>query len=378
MRELAPADTAPEALNGIERPARNKKLLTNIHSFRALAIFLIVAGHTFFPLSNATATRVIVDTLDDSSIFFVFVAGYLFRHLHGDYHFFGYLRKKFTNVILPYLFVATPGVILAVGRRHDLLRYPQLAGHHLPFRMAWFYIHSGAQINSALWYIPMITLMYLAAPALSAVIRNPRWYGVIIPLTALSMLIHRMPVSEKTDIVHLWLYFLPAYMLGMWFSQFGEELLGGLDRRLGLLLILIVACVAAMPILITGHVGNYTESGYFTFESGIIDWTFLQKAVLAMLLVVAFRRLPKAAHRVLAPLGDASFAIYFVHMYWLALLLRLFPLQGMSGPAANWQDAHGDLLQWISFTVATMALSYATAATVKKLAPRWHRSLIGY
>ena len=78
-------------------------------------------------------------------------------------------------------------------------------------------------MNFALWFIPMITIFYVAAPLFSAMIRHPVSYWILPPLVVLSALIHRVP-NPGLAIVHMALYLLPAYIAGMWCSQLGAAL----------------------------------------------------------------------------------------------------------------------------------------------------------
>lgn len=345
-----------------------KAFLTNIHTLRALAIAFIVGGHVSAQLrifDPSPALSALSTLLDDGSVLFVFVAGYLFQHLSAGYRYLPYLRKKFMTVIVPYLLVSIPAVYIAVAWHGANPPYPELVGHSWAYQAAWYYLKGGAHLNCALWFVPMIALYYLAAPAFMAFIKKPQLYALILPLFVLSAVIKRPPFPNL-DILHLALYMLPCYLMGMVCSQFGDPVLEVFEHPPWLAWVL---CAAAwlLPLSVSGHAGNVQESGYFTFEHGWVDWLFVQKSLMAVLLTVALKHFPVFLHRRLAPLAETSFAIFFVHVYWLFLIVRL------AGPALP-----EGIVGWATVTALVLSLSFMTATVAKAAFPRYSRFLIGY
>jgi peptidoglycan/LPS O-acetylase OafA/YrhL len=367
---------APSGDSASRTTAGSKSRLSNIQSLRGFTICLIVMGHTAIaPFHSLTLNHYIKDTLNNTTCIFTFIAGYLFQYLHKRYQFGDYLRKKGTNVILPYVVTAAYSVYLSAANHRGAFAW--LDNHSFMYRVAWLYLHPAAQVNYTLWFIGMIVMLYLTAPAFSAVIRHPRWYLVIVPLLCLSALIHRSTLSETFSLVHMWLYFIPIYMLGMWFSQQGEAKAIALLRDSPYLAsALCLVALIALPILTPlSHNGNYTETGYFIFRTGVVDWNLFDKLALAMLLIVGFRHLPAVVHRFLDPLGDTSFSIYFVHYYLISMLANLRPFATVQGTDGR---HYTDPLHCILFTVTVIAASYLMAVLVKYLVPKHHRMLIGY
>ncbi|MES2662336.1 MAG: acyltransferase [Pseudomonadota bacterium] len=357
---------SPETLT--TSTSQPKNFLNNIHSLRALAIFLIVSGHTLgeFPWRDLEPLMWMLDILENGTIIFVFVAGYLFHHLHHRFQFKIYIQKKCTSVILPYLIVSLPAIFLATKNNHAEQIYSQLAGHSLFYQYAWFYIKGGAHLNYALWFIPMIAIFYLAAPLFMHFIKCPRYYYLIIPFTMLSLLIKRT-TFPNLNTFHLAIYTLPAYLLGMWCSQFGEQAFKKFEAKPLLNWFLIVG-VWVSPLMIDSYTGNYVESGYLTFDSGLIDWLFAQKLILAVLLTIAFKHLPNQMHRLVAPLAETSFAIFFVHLYWLLVLDRLL---------APYQ-LEASIFLWFIFSVIILGLSHLIALSFRFVFKERSKYLIAY
>jgi peptidoglycan/LPS O-acetylase OafA/YrhL len=356
--------------------AESKSRLGNIQSLRGLTICLIVMTHTTIaPFHSHTLNHYIKDTLNNTTCIFTFIAGYLFQYLHKRYQFGDYFRKKYTNVLLPYIVTCAYSVYVSAQYHRDA--YAWLDNHSFIYRVAWLYLHPAAQVNYPLWFMGMIVLLYLSAPVFSAIVRHPRWYLVIVPLVCLSALIHRSALDENYSLIHMWVYFIPIYMSGMWFSQQGEQKLTALLRDSPYLAIgLCFMALISLPMLTSiWHTGNYAEPGYFTFRTGVVDWNLIDKLVLAMFLVVALRHFPAIVGRTLDPLGNTSFAIYFVHYYWIRALANLRPFSTVLGT-----DGHHytDPVHCLLLTATVIAASHGTAVLVKFLAPNHHRMLIGY
>ena len=91
------------AMPAVDR-RRSKEFLPHVHRLRAIAILSIVTVHCIgafrwhdHPLSAAFLREV----FDNSSVLFMFVAGFLFQHLSRGYTYEKYLRKKASHVLLP-------------------------------------------------------------------------------------------------------------------------------------------------------------------------------------------------------------------------------------------------------------------------------------
>lgn len=103
------------------RPAR----LPHLHNFRGLAIIFIVATHciSIFDWASAPLLRdVLGRVVANGTVFFLFIAGYLFHHLSSGFRAIPYWRNKLRFVVLPYVIVSIPAIALAttIVRRDGL------------------------------------------------------------------------------------------------------------------------------------------------------------------------------------------------------------------------------------------------------------------
>lgn len=218
----------------------------HIHVFRGLAIMGIVTAHSTPSMdwSQSPLTGRFVDALvNQSSVFFFFIAGYLFQHLSSRFVFRSYLRQKFLTVILPYLILSIPALIIFTQFTQRTGMWPWFYGLPAWEQVALFLL-TGKHL-APLWFVPTITLFYLVAPLLLwGDRRMPRLYWCIIPLLVLSTWLGRDgpygPIEKA-------IYLLPAYLLGMAFSHYKAQGLALVQRWWwGLLAIVVISCAGLM------------------------------------------------------------------------------------------------------------------------------------
>ena len=350
----------------------NSVLLEDIHRLRGVAILFVVATHcySFFgwsghPLLEAMAK----DLFDDSTVIFVFISGYLFHHLETTFAYREYLQRKLFNVWLPYLIAATPAIAYALLRGTHSFDDPEL--HDLPTAAKVLYLlsYGGSTMNYPLWFIPVVTLYYLAAPALHALGKasDRQLLGVLAVLLPLSLLMHRPTYSHGHNLT-LALYFLSAYVMGMCCSRYREMVQGFLGKHLIVFLLLIGALYCG-HLLLSDHHGKYTTNEPFEHQEagGLIDWIFLQKMLLTLVMWELLRRMPERAGRVLHVLGGFSFTIFFFHIY-VIILIEWF---------AHFQTVLVQPAYFVALLVVSVAIPSCIALGFKRALPRWSRSLVG-
>lgn len=337
--------------------------LRYVHNFRAVAICFIVAGHAVFTLGHEAHARtmdLLADTLDYGTVLFLFIAGFLFEHLSGAFEYRSYLRRKVRNVIAPYLITSIPAVVYVAW-------FTPTAGRPAWYRAAAMLATGVGTPDYAVWFIPMIALFYLVAPALMRFVRHPRLYWLIVPLLMFSALAHRPP-ELWTPVIGL--YFLPVYLLGMWASHERARLEPLLRRWWPALLAVFVVAVVVRWSTSPWHGGEYTR-GLFTGEYGLVDWMLLMKVVFAFALMGIMLRADRLIGDRLSFLGTASFTVFFLHCYVLWGFVGAWAAMGR-GPVPQ-----GDVASVAALTVGVVGLSLAVAALVRRVAGHRSRMLIG-
>ena len=134
--------------------------LNYIHIFRAIAIIIIVAGHCF-KSQQAFLGAICKALFPEGTVLFVFIAGFLFQYLSDNFDYPSYLKKKFFNVICPYLVTSIVGIIAMFlipshNPFHTLNKFLQI-----PMFLTTGWIHNGPT-----WYIMMTSIFFLCATIL--------------------------------------------------------------------------------------------------------------------------------------------------------------------------------------------------------------------
>lgn len=350
--------------------------LSYVHSFRAVAIMFVVGGHALWifdwPADDPTK-NVLADVIENGTVLFIFIAGFFFHHLAHKYTYRDYLTKKVKNVLLPFVVMASPAVVESALNPAVCGQYPQLDHTSVPYRLGWFLVNAGAGINRPLWFVPMITLFYLAAPLFMLFVRNPRLFALLGVLIPLSLFAHRA-AYPNLDILALAVYYLSAYVAGMWASHERSRIEALLDRTWPWLLALWGLMVVAM-VVFADHHGNYEGVQLFSQEHGVVDWLFLQKILLCFVLLGVMKRFEKPIAPSLEFLGAVSFAIFFVHYYFVILIRHV--LLAIDGITGSTQLVMGSALGWLIGLATVLGLSVGTVAAVRRVFGRRSRYLIG-
>jgi surface polysaccharide O-acyltransferase-like enzyme len=342
--------------------------LRYIHSFRALAIIFIVAAHciALFDWASIPWQRhLVLSLIPNGTVFFVFIAGFLFQHLSYKFEYRRYLKSKLQNVMLPYVIVSLP--MIAVQALTQSGSFDPAYIHHWPTvaqNVAWSLL-TGSHTQLHLWFIPMIAIFYLLAPLLLWIDRDGRPYYLLPLLLTVTVCVHRP--SNFDNIWQSCAYYLPVYVYGMWFSRHRERLLAWHDRWLPALFA-SVAGLVWLEVAYLHQAGYIVSASMFSTEHGIVDTNAMQKLLLCGVLLVVLRRLGEGLHGKLRPVADASFAIYFLHLYFVKGFANL--MGGQTSPGAGlWQ-------YWLALAVVvTVCVGYPWFGT--QVMSRLSRYVVG-
>ncbi len=196
--------------------------------FRAIAILLIVASHSYDAWHIDTIPeKIIANLISGGTGLFVFISGFFFHHIFlPKFRYREFLIKKTKNVLLPYIILSSIGflvIVIRLGRPH-----PALAGDLSSFgsSLTWYlkFLWTG-RILTAYWYIPFIMIIFGLSPIFIKYINASRKMQIFIFLLlfAISGLVHRPNFNLSP--IHSLVYFVPMYLLGMFFSINRESIL---------------------------------------------------------------------------------------------------------------------------------------------------------
>ncbi|MFO1268709.1 MAG: acyltransferase [Rubrivivax sp.] len=341
--------------------------LAYIHRTRAVAIVSIVAMHCVDDLDwshNHQMYRFLVEMFQGATIVFMMISGFLFQHLSKRFEYGHYLKTKFKNVVLPYLFVGLPGVLLVLSKPYFLEQNPELVDASPWAQAAFLYLYGGSQLNHVLWFIPVLTIFYVCAPVFIHFLKRPAWFWSLLVLIPVSVLAHRTTV-QKYHHLELAMYFLSAYMSGMVASLYREQVLAVCERYLGWLIAAFLAILLG-HFLFTDYVGSYVQQ-VFSDEQGQIDWIYVQKFLFFFILITVLKKFDRAQLPTLDHLATVSFAIFFLHVYVLHVYSHF----------THWHPFPGTALNTLALVVLVLSVSTALAQLTRRIFGRSSRLLIG-
>lgn len=334
----------------------------HMHVFRGVAISLIVVAHTL-PSLDWRSQPVLAGWLDalgnQASILFFFIAGYLFQHLSPRFRFQSYLKQKVRTVILPYFILSVPALFVftvLVPRQHMFSEFYEWS----IWRQVIFFLLTGKHL-APLWFVPTITLFYLAAPLLLWIDRRrPHLYWLILPLLAFSTWMGR---GGQYGPLNFALYLLPVYLLGMAFSRHSERALHLVKLWRWPLLGIMLVCGA-------GHALGWPTPPH---------WLMPSKVAMALLLTFALWHWHERIGNRLDEIADLSFGIFFIHAYFiLALkLLAVYLLEGRIYTGVGEQGIPGNLLTFLIYASLVMWTSVLVLRFARRMLGERSRMVVG-
>ena len=348
---------------------QSSNFLRYIHNFRGLAILLIVVGHVagLLTFENRPRLNTIIQILiANGSVYFVFIAGFLFQFLSKKYQYGSYLKKKFKNVILPYLLISIPAIALCVWKGQPY--YPAtgfasaFANWSVFQQIAVLYL-TGAHFFH-FWFMPMIILFYFFAPLFIWIDRQPKFYSILPILLILSVLVPR--AEDDSLVLQNFVHFLSIYTLGMFCSHYREKMLDYIQKHWLFLTIVVVALIALeiyMRITATPVISVlYTNT--------------LAKAILSLLIMYCLWRFDATFssrfHAVMNGLANLSFGIYFLHGYFVYIYAFGLSYSGLK----SWMGS-GEVLLLATVFLLVILCTIATLLVTQKLFGKNSRYIIG-
>jgi probable poly-beta-1,6-N-acetyl-D-glucosamine export protein len=294
-----------------------KDFLNYIHYFRGLAILLIVGLHAAVTLNWEDALlqrKFLIVLFNNGTVLFVFIAGFLFYHLHKDRFDYGdYLKKKFLHVIIPYLIISVPALI-------DKFYFDKIGDHwwmdrgfseNGPVFKVFFLLITGRHMG-VFWFIPMISIVYLLGPLILRFARSTSFMYIVPALTFLTLYTFRF--GYYANILLSLQYFFPIYLFGIWVYKV-KDFFFAHARTVVIVLGLIYLGIS---------IGEMLEWLPFDETIGLRDVKYtvyrfnynkLKMVLFTVWALSGFYLLNHVKMPVLKRLGDYSFGIFFVHLY---------------------------------------------------------------
>jgi peptidoglycan/LPS O-acetylase OafA/YrhL len=267
----------------------------SINWLRGIAIIFVVLSHlNYDKYINNTSVKVFYQ---DGSFLFVFISGFLFYHLINRYEYADFMRKKFENVILPYLLVTAPIALLSCFFYTSGIEWFNQVPQFSNVIYLYFYqITTGGALLEPYWFVPMITIFFIISPLLVKIM-NGKYFMLFMLIGMTYTLLSSSPgsVSPVLSMVH----WFGVYMLGAFSCKYYNVLKANS---------LLVLCLT-----ITGLVFYYLNERY----TWVINSLHIQKLLITYLFISIFIILELRLNEIktLEILAHYSFGIYFLHGY---------------------------------------------------------------
>ena len=307
-----------------------KSFLNYINVFRGLAILLIIMGHTMqVGTSGSLLHKINCEIVCGGTALFIFISGFLFQHLSGKFEYKNYLSKKWTNVVLPYIITAIPGLLFC-------FLYPVAYKNTFEglntFLQIPILLSIGRVHNTPTWFIPMIILFFVCSWGLLKLEKKGILYKLLPILFVVSIIFQRGNIEYETLVglsysakytAYLkyifmgFVHFFSLYVFGMFCSKYKEVIDKFYDKR--------IFIWAGMLLTAVGDIWLSRMQIYTNFT---ISKTFLTMLILGYLkhydnVLIAHRKVNK----VLDVIAKYSFGLFFVHWYWFFIYNQIFHLQ---------------------------------------------------
>lgn len=358
------------------------KILNYINVFRGLAILLIVAGHSMqFGEIGSLTQKISVEVFAGGTALFIFISGFLFQHLSGKYEYKNYLSKKWTNVILPYLWTAIPGILLC-------FIYPVKYGNALdgltPFMQIPLMLSVGRIHNTPAWFIPMIVLFFLSSYVLLKLEKKGLLYKLLPIFFLVTIFFPRVDVDYNSTLglsysakyfsylkyVFMgYLHFFSMFVFGM-FCSARKDIIDTFWIYRWLFIVLMLTTAGLNIYLSINNI----------WSNGTISKMFLTIVVLAYLkhydeLLILKVKL----NNVLDFVAKYSFGIFFIHWYLFFLYNLIFDLPNVMPVYENIFLTLGLVfIRFLAVTLSSLLVLWGVKTIILKLNPQANtRSIIG-
>jgi probable poly-beta-1,6-N-acetyl-D-glucosamine export protein len=351
-----------------------RPFIAHLHAFRGIAIILIVAAHAWslsiFGTGQLDSTGLTwlfaaSETLfHGSTLLFAIISGLLFSQVLHAQSWRRFYRSKVVNVVLPYCLMT-----LLITFYHWPQANPFASpdfGHQLISNL--FYGKASIQY----WYIPVLLVLFLLTPALSYLSARPKYLAIVLVIALSPLIITRSPFPDFLK-PQTYGYFIGAYVLGLLMGQYYAQWQTWLARHSHSCLLAFMAISTAIFL---GYLNGYQASGWFSLRESLF---YAQKVLITGLVLLWLKRREDKDNQGDTPLdkgltllGNYAFAIYFLHLLFMAAFINLGHNLLAEQREASLLLGFGSLSLVLSILGSIML-----SAVIKKLFKQHSRKLIG-
>lgn len=325
----------------------------SMHYFRAFAIMCIVLVHYFNKMGYRSFSAAWLDT---STIFFLFISGYLCQYLDmrkktsaGIYY-----KKKLLNVVCPYLFCSliTIGFVLIGNVARIYVCDPNemtLLG------VVKTLLLGRAQVQY--WYIPFVVFLFLLSPLVLR-LRNEHLNYLLVVSVIVAVIFptrgHLFSLKWP-NFFYLYSYFTCYYLLGFVYARQREVV----DIWLGRHIWIFVATAIVISIWLV----HPEMLGLRMVDSCLARG--VQKLAMIGIVLVLLKKFSDKKLAILDVMAKSSFTYFFVHSFFIQDFVNLKNV------------ARGGVFVDIMLVTGYISLLVAIGSLLRKAFGRYSRYFIG-
>ena len=250
----------------------NHAKLNYIHIFRAIAIIIIVLGHSV-DTSHEIMGILVNIFIQGGTVLFVFISGFLFQYLSDNFSYPTYLKKKFFNVILPYLLTSVIGItwVFLFAKHNPFVSINKIV-------QVGMFLTTGYVHNLPTWYIPMTSILFLSAAVLLKLEKK-------IVFNKYSLLFFILPVLICVSC------FLPSFKRIVFAN---EEIMSAWQVYAGYLEKILFDTVSLFPIYILGMFFAKYRQKYIKilYQKRVLIWTMFIGGSIILFFLTYYHFLP--------------------------------------------------------------------------------------
>lgn len=344
--------------------------LHELHAFRGFAILNIVGAHawSFMIFWTGDLANNGVDSLfwltetifHGSTLYFALISGLLFSKVLADRPWSSFFQSKFSNVVLPYVFMTA--CFTALYWQY-VIQAPEINNTVLDYlQVVWGNLFNG-KASVHFWYIPVLAVMFALTPLLVIIQKRSlvlTWLLILLPLV-----ISRSPFPDFIK-PQSFVYFIGAYLLGMHIGSHYERYKAWIAKHIVLLGVVAVFSSIALYSL---YVFSYQPGGLFSIRQTLV---YIQKLAISALLLYWFSKHAGNLPNWLNVLANYAFAIFFMHVVFIGYIIEAVREWAVTSRTPEVIATLG----LINFTASIIA-SVIVASIVKVCLGRHSRKLIG-
>lgn len=344
---------------------------THLHAFRGFAVFNIVAAHcwtiliilasdghrdhNFLPLYSASETL-----FHNATIFFAVISGLLFSLIPNKYTWKKFYIGKIKNVLAPYLVFSVIYAFLSGMLMVEPGSMPLTVNEVL--NILPMHIITGSSF-AHMWYIPVLMILFLLTPVFNMIATNKKLFPALVLILLAPLVVSR---SWPDFVWENFVFFFGPYVLGMSIGNHYGQFQLFVEKYKWFLW--FIAAIST-GLLIYLYMLEYAPILGVKLQESI---GYIQKLSICFIVLNIFYRNENKIPKFLQTLGDYSFSIYFVHMFFAAAFGFVMITTGLTPP-----NVIGVFLSGFILLLLTLLVSIGFTLLIKKITGKYSRMILG-